>query len=302
MKKFKKFIIGSLLPLFITACASSQINNAPNSASIFSVETHKDIKYIPNSNNFFHTADLYIPQNKKDYPMVIFVHGGNWNAQDKNYFGLFTGLYGNVGQALAKRGIGTLVINYRKTPEVNIEGMISDIVASINWVSENIKKYNGNPDKIFLSGHSAGGHLASLLAVNTQLTQINNLNKKIKGLIALSPILDIKNMETISRPDYNESVTYKTFGRTDEELRKYSPTTYFDKNTLPIFIIIGQNDFVSVRNQSYSAKEVLPSLGIKSKFLEIPGLDHSGVILSVDKNGDKISDPVARFIFENSKL
>ncbi|KAN0016133.1 hypothetical protein ACTFIU_006088 [Dictyostelium citrinum] len=140
----------------------------------------KDIKYGPNDRN---QCDIYIPStsnyllnNKKDLPVVIFMHGGSWGFGHKLQYIL-------LGKKLSDRGIVTMVINYRLTPKGNIDDMLEDIDNATSFCYENIENYGGDKNKIYLMGHSAGGHIISqYVVVNySKPTIVENDNSQPKN-------------------------------------------------------------------------------------------------------------------------
>lgn len=184
--KTKLFSLFYLLSFTINSCAVLDFNNSRSKVDIYENLSYTDDK------SQSHLFDMFLPKDVKNFPVVVFVHGGYWNSQDKSYFRPFTGLYSNIGLKLAKNNIGALIINYRVYPETNIEGELKDIISSLDWTIKNIKKYNGDNNKVYLSGHSAGGHMALLIGLNDDISIKNNFsNKNIKGIIAMSPIMDL---------------------------------------------------------------------------------------------------------------
>jgi acetyl esterase/lipase len=130
------------------------------------VDTSKDIAYVSGTSSPRQYLDVYTPRGGQNFPVVVFVHGGYWIAQDKAYFAPITGLYGNVGRALARRGVGAVVINYRLVPDVAFAEQLGDVIAAVRWTQANVQRYGGDPKRMVVSGHSAGGHMTALLAVD----------------------------------------------------------------------------------------------------------------------------------------
>jgi acetyl esterase/lipase len=118
----------------------------------YSFQVYTDIAYYdgPDAHPIKHRLDLFVPEGLKDAPVLIFVHGGGWTSGDKN-------LYSFVGRAFAEQGFVTAVINYRLSPQVQHPAHIEDVARAFAWVYRNIAQYGGNPEKIFVMGHSAGG-------------------------------------------------------------------------------------------------------------------------------------------------
>lgn len=136
-----------------------------------------------------HRLDLYLPANKTCFPVLFFVHGGAWIQGDKN----FLGIYSAVGKAFAKQGVATVLINYRLSPEVRHPDHARDVAKAFKWTCDHIAEYGGDTERITLCGHSAGGHLVSLLACNQDLQKEVDINPaKIQAVVSLSGVHKIR--------------------------------------------------------------------------------------------------------------
>ncbi len=118
----------------------------------------------------------------------MLVHGGAWVMGDNRCCGLYT----SVGEYLAGRGIGVVVPNYRLSPGVKHPEHVKDVARALAWTRTFIGTFGGSPDKIFLAGHSAGGHLVSLLATDdTYLKAVGLRTRDIKGVISICGVYRI---------------------------------------------------------------------------------------------------------------
>lgn len=107
------------------------------------------------------TLDLYVPDGAPaDAPLLVFFYGGSWDSGSK-------GIYPFVGQAFASLGYVTAIPDYRVYPEVRFPGFVEDAAAATVWVEREVTKRRGTrPRAVFLAGHSAGAHIAMLLALD----------------------------------------------------------------------------------------------------------------------------------------
>src|SRR5262245_48078377 len=156
----------------------------------FQVQVLRDIAYYTgeDADKVRHKLDMYLPRGHKDYPVVFFVHGGAWSAGDKNQ--LF--IYSSLGRCFARHGIGFVSANYRLSPAVKHPEHIKDVARAFAWTHQNIKKHGGRPDELFVAGHSAGGHLAALLATDDTYLKEHGLSlKDIKGVVPISGVFNI---------------------------------------------------------------------------------------------------------------
>ena len=128
----------------------------------------KDICYHPKpgKNRSLQSLDVYAPESAPLnglYPVILFMHGGGWRASDKNDP---LGVHANVCKALAVRGLVAVNVNYRLAPRVKHPEPARDAAHALRWTRQNISEYQGNPERVFLSGHSTGGHLTALIALD----------------------------------------------------------------------------------------------------------------------------------------
>lgn len=169
-------------------------------------------------------------------PCLMFIHGGSWQRGSKR---LTLNLYENVAAvACAAGGVG-VTIDYRLSPEVTFPTHLEDCAAALRWVQGNIAQYGGDPDRVILCGHSAGAHLATLLALRAN-TRCNSLGvlptnsasaahshslpatvlRPVRGLIGISGVY---NLLRIGTSPFGPALTEPAFGRDEAVLRAASP-------------------------------------------------------------------------------
>ena len=120
--------------------------------------------------------DLYYPTEKSDYPTIVWFHGGGLKAGKRS-----------IPKALTEKGVAIAAVSYRLHPKVKAPAYIEDAAAAIAWVFQNIEKYGGSPKRIFVSGHSAGGYLTSMVGLDKRWLAAHNIDaNQIAGLIPCS--------------------------------------------------------------------------------------------------------------------
>jgi len=173
------------------------------------------------------TLDVCRPVNAASAPVVVFFYGGGWRSGRK-------GLYRYVAKALARRGYVAVVPDYRVYPEVRYPEFIEDAALAVRWVKDNIARFGGDPNTIFLKGHSAGAHIAAMLAIDTRWLQ----------QVGLSPGRDIAGLIGIAGPyDYlplRDETLKAIFGGTDRH--DTQPITHVCPGAPPALLITGSND------------------------------------------------------------
>lgn len=186
-----------------------------------------------------HKLDIYTPKGLRDFPVVFFIHGGTWSSGDRK-------MYGNMGQMFASQGIGVVVISYRLSPAVTHPAHIEDVARAFAWTHANIAKYGGRADRIFVAGHSAGGHLTSLLAANPEYLKKHNLSSKnIRGIIPISGVYDIP-----------AGMFPKIFPGTADALKPASPVKNLTAGGPPALVIYADQDYagLDLLAKQYTAK------------------------------------------------
>jgi acetyl esterase/lipase len=167
-------VIASLLA---AGCRSTEFLVANVPASLSHLERHLDIAYGTDPRQ---QLDVIAPRSGENLPVVIFWYGGSWIEGRKSD-------YRFVGEALAKRGIVTVMADYRLYPQVTFPLFDEDGASAVAWVERHIGEYRGDPARIVLMGHSAGGHTAAFLAYNHEFLRRFGANPDdIVGLIGLS--------------------------------------------------------------------------------------------------------------------
>jgi acetyl esterase/lipase len=260
--------------------APHPLQNPPYEVNVFA-----DLIYYdgPDAHPVKHRLDLFMPEDLVDVPVLLFVHGGSWSSGDKS-------AYSFVGRTFASQGFATVVINYRLSPAVQHPAHIEDVARAFAWVYKNIARYGGNPEKIFIAGHSAGGHLVALLALDEKYLQAHALlPRTIKGAIPLSGVYDV----TVIPPGTNYDAVFGT----DPQVRlDASPMTHISSNEPPFLVVYAQFEYPTLDAQARQFSERLMLNGNEVQLLEIPGRDHIGLAASIGTLADLTTEAILAFI------
>jgi acetyl esterase/lipase len=120
--------------------------------------------------------DIYYPKNVQNFATIVWIHGGGLTGGEKE-----------IPEALKNKGVAIIAINYRLYPKVKAPVYIEDTAAAVAWAFKNIQKYGGDEDLIFVSGHSAGGYLASMIGLDKKWLAVHTIDANtIAGLIPFS--------------------------------------------------------------------------------------------------------------------
>lgn len=262
------------------------------------VKVTRNVRYVAASTHDKHRLDVYAPASSSGpSPVVHFVHGGYWVEGDKDFHATLTGLYASIGITLAKQGVLTVVQSYRLAPEVTIDGIVDDVMAALAWTQAHAAEHGGDPGCLFVMGHSAGGHLAALVATDASLHRARGLvPEAVRGAIALSPVWDVEGMHDAHPASFNEDVTYAVFGRDPAAWRARSPLAQVGPATRPLLVLLGEHDFSYMRAQAEVARPRLEAAKVDHGFVSVPGYDHSAMVLGFGAKNDLVSRPVLDFV------
>lgn len=246
------------------------------------IEVYKDIVYYegPDSTQK-HRLDLYLPDTA-NFPVLIFIHGGGWRQGDKS-------TYAYLGEAFSQQGIGTVVISYRLSPEVKHPEHIKDVARAFSWVYQNIEKYGGRKDQIFLAGHSAGAHLAALLALDGEYLEEHGIpTSAVSGVICMSGVYDIRDM---ARNEWGKEIVESAFGDNADVWREASPITYTEGYAPPFLVVVAENDPLLLREEG---KAFADARGVE--LLQSEGRNHFTIIARIGTEGDATTEEILAFI------
>ncbi|MDG2431558.1 alpha/beta hydrolase [Flavobacterium sp.] len=221
--------------------------------TIYSCSTKKitDVSYLPSSKSAVAATpklNVFVPRkSKKESPILIFVHGGYWNSGRK-------GTYDLMGRNFARKGVVTVIPDYTLSPNASYDEMTAEIAAVIKWVQENAKEYKGNPKQIFITGHSAGGHLAALAVMNPKYGIEANA---ISGII-LNDAAGLNMKDYLEKNPPTEAYNYiSTWTTSPEKWKDASPIYFIDKNTPPFLIYVGEQTYGSIKTANKQFLEAL---------------------------------------------
>ncbi len=255
------------------------------------VKKEKDIAYATNGEA--NLLDVYHQKNiQKAQDVIVFIHGGSWRSGKKD-------TYWFLGRAFARKEKVAIVINYPLSPDAKYQEMAFDCAKAVIWVKQNIAKYGGNPDRIFVMGHSAGGHLAALIdADKTYFGKLGYPNP-IKGVILNDPFgLDIHQYlkAQIDTDDKFVPGFLKVFTKDPLEWKKASPYNKIADIKNPYLMFMGGKTFESIKIQTPAFRYEMLKQGKEASLEEIKGKKHIPMITQMIFGCNQLYDKIIRFI------
>jgi arylformamidase len=258
-------------------------------------KTHRDLAYAE-PKHAKQTLDVYAPEGAKGLPVVVWIHGGGWQAGDKKQVD-------RKPQALADRGFVLVSINYRLLPDkVTIKEMGADVAKAIRWVRDHAKDYGGDPNTLFVAGHSAGAQLAALVCTDESYLKAEKMSlADIRGCVPVDGDtydvpLQIKTVEQRRADIYK-----KKFG--DEESQKaLSPVTHVAKDKhIPPFLILHVADHPETKLQSQRLAKALSEAGVPATAYPAAGKNHTTINSELGAPDDKPTQELFDFLAKSMK-
>ena len=202
------------------------------------IKIFKDISYsaIKDVEPNFNSLDIYTPLTGENFPVIVFIHGGTWVLGNK-------GMLNEKIISFVKESHVYVSINYRLSPDIQHPLHAVDVATAVAWVYEHISDYGGDARNIFLLGHSAGGHLSALIALDKQyLENLGFSNNILRGVIGLDSAA--YHLPTLFENEPENGYLFEmAFGNNSEIWENASPINYTDKiNSSPPFLLIYAGD------------------------------------------------------------
>jgi acetyl esterase/lipase len=195
--------------------------------------------------------------------VVVFFYGGSWQSGSRD-------TYRFLGSALARRGIVTVVPDYRVYPEVTFPAFLEDGAAAVDWVRDNVARYGGDRERIVLMGHSAGAHMAAMLAIDGRwLAKVGvEPRRDIAGLVGLAGPYDFLPIR-----DPTLQLLFEGANRPETQ-----PVTFVEGGEAPALLITGGRDTTVDPGNSRRLAARLRAHGSEARVVVRPLLGHLSIL------------------------
>lgn len=250
------------LALLLGACSPVQLLNVSVPFGPMRAET--GIAYGPLARQ---KLDIYRPAEQAGpVPMVVFFYGGNWRTGERGY-------YRFIASALTRRGMVVVIPDYREYPEAAFPSFIEDGAAATAWAAAHAAEYGADPRAIYLAGHSAGAHIALMLALNpAYLADAGYDRARLAGAIGLAGPYDFVPAEY---PDA------KPVFAPAADQRQTQPVTFADAGAPRMLLATGTEDTTVMPRNTRSLAAVVTAAGGQVAARYYPEVGHAGILMAM---------------------
>jgi acetyl esterase/lipase len=217
---------------------------------------------IPYGDDPRQRLDLYAPTAPGTYPILVFFYGGGWDSGSRD-------LYGWAAQALAAQGFVVALPDYRVVPQVVFPAFIEDAAAATAKAADVASAYGGDPERLGVLGHSAGAHLALMIALDRRYMQAVGRPGLIKAAAGLAGPYDFL--------PFDVGASRNAFGRAPDPTLT-QPVTFVRPDAPPIWLGHGTADVVVHAEDTTILDQRMKAVGGRSEAKLYPGLDHADLI------------------------
>jgi acetyl esterase/lipase len=210
------------------AIALSAGASAAEKDDVITYRTDADISYLEKGKEAtpYQTErcrlDIYYPDNRPGFATLVWFHGGGLKGGQRS-----------IPKQLQSKGIAVVGVNYRLYPKAKCPGYLQDAAAAVAWTFRNIEEYGGDPKRIFVTGHSAGGYLTSMIGLDKRWLAACGIDAdSIAGLIPLSG-------HTITHMTVREE---RGIPKTQPVVDEFAPLYHVRSNAPPILLITGDRE------------------------------------------------------------
>ena len=215
--------------------------------------------------------DVYRPVGVVHAPIVVFFYGGSWVRGERAW-------YRFVGTALASHGVVAVIPDYRKYPQVKMDGFMQDAARAIAWTYEHATELGGTPNDLFVMGHSAGGQIGALLATDPSWLAPYDLRpNELAGFIGLAGCYDFMPIPA------NEKDMLGMFGRDEPSQARAQPVRFVHGDEPPMLLLQGSADHEVDPSNARSLARALQAHHEDVTLRMYPGVGHNALVFAFSR-------------------
>lgn len=266
-----------LITMLLAVCVPAALR----ADEVRSQRIFKDVVYAELSDQSL-KLDLYLPELKKNAPLVVWIHGGGWRRGSRNNLPV---------KSITQHGFALASISYRFTDKAIFPAQIHDCKGAVRWLRANADRYGYNKDWIAAAGSSAGGHLALLMGTSGGVAELEgNVGGNLQHSSSVQAVIDyfgpsdfVLRGETQPERAYTDkSGSFALMGgvqgkRLDQEIEKFaSPVSYVTADDPPLLIFHGSSDRTVLMDQSERIAKLYADAGLSVELVVLEGAGHGG--------------------------
>jgi acetyl esterase/lipase len=211
--------------------------------------------------------DVYAPRGAGARPVVVFFYGGRWQDGTRAD-------YAFVGEHLARAGVVAMLPDYRLYPAARFPDFMADAAAAVAWARDNAARFGGDPQRLFLAGHSAGAHMVALLGTDARHLAAHGLAPRdLRGVIGIAGPYDFL---PLTADDL-----IAIFGSDPAQQALSQPVNFVDGDEPPFLLLHGESDLLVWNLNSARLKARFDAIGGRAEHRAYPGVGHIRILASL---------------------
>ncbi|MGH7278828.1 MAG: alpha/beta hydrolase [Candidatus Rokuibacteriota bacterium] len=196
-------------------------------------------------------------------PTLVYIHGGYWQMNDKEP-------YAFLGEGLLPAGFNLALMEYTLAPAARLDQIVAEVRSAVAWMIAHAKEFGGDPGRVFVAGHSAGGHLTAMAMDDA----------RVAGGVAISGIYDL---EPIRLNYLNDKL-----GLDPAEAARNSPILHLPSRAAPLVVTVGLGELPELIRQSEEYAAAWQKQGLRGRYLPLAGYDHFSILDELAQPGGAI--------------
>lgn len=222
------------------------------------------------------TLDIFAPEDARGLPVMVFIHGGAWRILGKDDSSA-------PAPTFVDNGCIYVALNFANIPAVRLPDMAEQCRTAMTWLHANIARFGGDPEKLFVSGHSSGGHLCGVMLTTDWVARGAPANL-IKGGVPMSGMYELYPVMLSARSSYVKI--------SPEEIVALSSMRHLDKLNCPIIVVNGDRESPEFQRQAREFATVAAGMGKLAGYTVLAGKNHFEVPEELNSASTPLSQAV----------
>ena len=219
-----------------------------------------DIAYGPGPTD---KLDIFTPDRAGPHPVLVYFHGGYWRRFSKNDRAF-------IAPHITSAGVMMVSVDYALCPTVTIDELIAQCRRAVVWIHRQIAEHGGDPNRIYIAGESAGGHIAAMMAATDWAAEKVSPEPKIRGALAISGIYDI---EPIALSYLQPDIRF-----TPDQVARNSPARHARKSPTQVILAVGLDESSEFQRQMDAYSNAFVTAGVRHDLVRCGGRNHFSIV------------------------